>query len=81
MSQVHSGEEQPVLYLSRKCNEHEKKDAVIEKKCLAIKWVLDVLRYYLLGCQIDLITDHSPLKCMAQKRETNKQVNWWFLAL
>ena len=62
-------------------NDHEKKYAVIEKECLAIKWAVDALRYYLLGRQFELITDHAPLKWMAQKEETNRRVNRWFLAL
>lgn len=37
LSQVHNGEEHPVVYLSRKLNDHEQRYAVIEKECLAIK--------------------------------------------
>lgn len=81
LSQVHNGEEHPVVYLSRKLNDHEQRYAVIEKECLAIKWAVDALRYYLLGRQFELITDHAPLKWMAQKKETNRRVNRWFLAL
>ena len=36
LSQVHNGEEHPVVYLSRKLNDHEKKYAVIEKECVTV---------------------------------------------
>ena len=42
---------------------------------------LTFLRYYLLGRHFDLVTDHAPLKWMAQNKETNRRVNRWFLAL
>ncbi|CAJ0937379.1 unnamed protein product [Ranitomeya imitator] len=47
LSQVRDGVEHPVLYLSRKLNVHEQRYAVVEKECLAIKWALDSLKYYL----------------------------------
>lgn len=81
LSQVHSGEEQPAVYLSRKCIELENEYTVILKECLTIKWALDALRYYLLGYKFDLIIDHVPLKWMAQNKEIHRRVNWWFLTL
>ena len=81
LSQVWNGEEHPVIYLSRKLKSHEVNYATIEKECLAVKWALDSLRYYLLGRHFDLVTDHAPLKWMAQNKETNRRVNRWFMAL
>lgn len=81
LSQVWNGEEHPVIYLSRKLKSHEVNYATIEKECLAVKWALDSLRYYLLGRHFDLVTDHAPLKWMAQNKETNRRINRWFLAL
>ncbi|CAM5149942.1 unnamed protein product [Natator depressus] len=42
-------EEHPILYLSQKLLPREQKYAVVEKECLAIKWAMETLRYYLLG--------------------------------
>lgn len=77
LSQVHDGEEHSVLYLSQKLNAHEVRYAVIEKERLAIKWVVDALRCYLLGRHFDLVTNHASLKWMAQKKETNRHTNRW----
>ena len=48
---------------------------------MAIKWSLDKLRYYLLGREFTLVTDHAPLKWMAGAKDTNARVTRWFLAL
>ncbi|KAJ8369368.1 hypothetical protein SKAU_G00093960 [Synaphobranchus kaupii] len=39
----------------------ETRYSTIEKECLAIKWALDSLRYYLLRREFDLATDHLAL--------------------
>ena len=54
LSQVQAGEEHPVPYLSWKLLPREKNYATVEKECLAIKWALDTLRYYLLGTRFTL---------------------------
>ncbi|KAM3939879.1 uncharacterized protein RB166_021883 [Leptodactylus fuscus] len=82
LSQVRGGEEHPVVYLSKKLNEHEKSHcAIVEKECLAIKWALEALRYYLIGRTFTLVTDHAPLKWMSQNREKNRRVTRWFMSL
>lgn len=81
LSQTRDGEEHPIVYLSRKVNEHEKRYAIVEKEALAIKWALDMLRYDLLGRQFKLVTDHAPLKWMCVNKGQNARVTRWFLAL
>lgn len=49
LAQGIAGEEKPVVFLSRKLMPRETRYSTIEKECLAIKWSLDSLRYYLLG--------------------------------
>ncbi|CAJ0968166.1 unnamed protein product [Ranitomeya imitator] len=73
LSQVRDGVEHPVLYLSRKLNVHEQRYAVVEKECLAIKWALDSLKYYLAGRKFRLVTDHAPLKWMHLHKDRNSQ--------
>lgn len=81
MSQVVNGEEHPVIYLSRKLSPAERNYAIVEKEGLAIKWVLDSLRYYLLGRRFKLVSDHAPLQWMQGKKGNNARVTRWFLAL
>lgn len=67
--------------MSRKLTPAEQNYSIVERECLAIKWALDTLRYYLLGRRFRLITDHAPLKWMAQAKDRNARVTRWFLAL
>jgi hypothetical protein len=46
-----------------------------------VKWVLDTLKYYLLGTQFTLITDHAPLVWVDRGKDTNDRVTRWFLSL
>lgn len=81
LSQVINGEEHPVVFLSRKLTPAEKNYAIIERECLAIKWALESLRYYLLGRKFRLISDHAPLTWLRQGKGNNARVTRWFLAL
>ena len=73
--------EHPVTYISRKLLPNERNYSTVEKEALAIKWPMDKLRYYLLGREFTLVTDHAPLKWMATAKDTNARVTRWFLAL
>jgi hypothetical protein len=81
LSQVVNGEEHPVMYLSRKLTPAEKNYAIVERECLAIKWAVESLKYYLLGREFVLVTDHAPLAWMKQNKERNARVTRWFLSL
>ncbi|KAG6936720.1 hypothetical protein G0U57_011714 [Chelydra serpentina] len=74
-------EEHPILYLSRKLLPREQKYAVVERECLAVKWAMETLRYYLLGRRFTLVTDHAPLQWMQRNKEKNARVTRWFLSL
>ena len=81
LAQGERGEERPVLYLSRKLLPRETRYSTIEKECLSIKWALDSLRYYLLGWEFDLHTDHRALTWMNTMRNKNSRVTSWYLEL
>ncbi|XP_029442988.1 uncharacterized protein LOC115083327 [Rhinatrema bivittatum] len=81
LSQSEYGDEHPVLYLSRRLHEHERKYATIEKECLAVKWAIDSLKYYLAGRPFILVTDHAPLKWLHVMRDSNARLTRWYLAL
>ena len=78
---MQDGEEHPITYISRKLLPREQKYATIEKECLAIKWALEQLKYYLLGRHFTLVTDHAPLVWMSRHKETNARITRWFLSL
>ena len=70
-----------MTYIRRKLLLNERNYSTVEKEALAIKWAVDKLRYYLLGREFTLVTDHAPLKWMATAKDTNARVTRWFLAL
>jgi len=80
LSQLHEGEEDPVMFISRKLLTQEQRYSTVEKECLAIKWELETLRYYLLGRHFTLVTDHAPLVWMSRNKDSNAWVTRWFLA-
>ncbi|CAI5642576.1 unnamed protein product [Oreochromis niloticus] len=61
LAQGDPGEEHPVLYLSHKLLPRETNYSTVEKEALAIKWALEKCRYYLLGKEFELETDHRAL--------------------
>lgn len=76
-----SGEERPVVFLSRKLLPRETEYSTVEKECLAIKWSLESLRYYLLGPEFELETDHRALTWIYSMKDKDAQVTRWYLAL
>ena len=81
LSQQVRGVDRPVLYISRKLSERETRYSTIEKECLAIRWAVDTLRYYLLGRPFTLCTDHAPLQWLHRMKDANARITRWYLAL
>ncbi|XP_077940886.1 uncharacterized protein LOC144385036 isoform X1 [Gasterosteus aculeatus] len=81
LAQTREGEEHPILYISRKLLPREKNYSTVEKECLAVTWALESLRFYLLGRQFTVVSDHAPLQWMAKNKETNRRITRWFLSL
>lgn len=75
------GERHPVAYISRKLFPREVRYSTVEKEALAIKWALDSFRYYLLGREFTLETDHSALQWMEKMKDKNGRITRWYLAL
>ncbi|XDV12076.1 hypothetical protein PO909_000820 [Leuciscus waleckii] len=71
----------PVAYISRKLFPREVRYSTVEKEGLAIKWALDSFRYYLLGREFTLETDHKALQWMERMKDTNGRITRWYLAL
>lgn len=81
LAQGEPGEERPILYLSRKLQPRETRYSAVEKEGLAIKWALESLRYYLLGREFDLETDHRALTWIHSMKDHNCRLTRWYLAL
>ncbi|XP_077950197.1 uncharacterized protein LOC144389443 [Gasterosteus aculeatus] len=81
LSQEVEGVDRPVLYISRKLSEREARYSTVEKECLAIRWAVDSLRYYLLGRSFTLCSDHAPLQWLHRMKDTNARITRWYLAL
>jgi len=75
------GNYHPVAYISRKLFPREMRYSTIEKECLAVKWALDSLRYYLLGRHFTLETDHRALQWLNNMKDTNARITRWYLSL
>lgn len=71
----------PVAYISRKLLPRESRYATVEKEALAIKWALDSFKYYLLGREFILQTDHKALQWLERMKDTNGRITRWYLAM
>lgn len=71
----------PVQYISRKLFPREVRYSTVEKEALAIKWALDTLKYYLIGKEFILETDHRALQWIHKMKDTNARITRWYLSL
>ncbi len=76
LAQEIGGDEWPVLYISRKLSKRETMYSTIKKECLAIRWVVLTLRYYLLGQEFTLCSGW-----LHRMKDTNEWITHWYLAL
>ncbi|GBM73164.1 Retrovirus-related Pol polyprotein from transposon 17.6 [Araneus ventricosus] len=75
------GEEHPVLYLSKKFTDAQRKYGTTEKECAAIIYAIKKLRYYLDGQHFTIETDHNPRVWLNSNAGTNQRLMRWSLAL
>ena len=81
VSQKIDGEEHPIAYGSRRFMESEKRYAAIEKEAAAVIWALDHFKSYLLGSKFTIISDHLPLRWLAEKELVSGRLARWQLKL
>ena len=79
--QGEGADKRPIQFVSRKLFPRETRYSTIEKECLAIKWALDTLKYYLVGKEFVLETDHRPLQWLHRMRDFNSRITRWHLSL
>ena len=58
-----------ICYASRTLNEAQLNYTTTEKEFLAVVFVLEKFRQYLLGSRITIFTDHSALRYLMQKKD------------
>lgn len=77
-------DKQPVCYISRTLNEHERNYSVTDKEFFAIVWRVSQLRPYLWGNKFKITTDHLPIKYLNKKysdKEFSQRNQRWLLKL
>ena len=72
---------QPILYVSRKLKETEKKFMTTEREALAVVWMTLKLRHYLYGRHFTVVTDHRALTWLMEVSSTNGRLTRWSLQL
>ncbi|GFT06676.1 retrovirus-related Pol polyprotein from transposon 17.6 [Trichonephila clavipes] len=75
------GEEHPILYLSKKFSEVEKRYCLTEKECASIIFAIKRLHYYLDGNSFLVMTYHNPLVWLNRNVSSNPRLMQWALAL
>ncbi|GFW69920.1 transposon Tf2-9 polyprotein [Trichonephila clavipes] len=75
------GEEHPILYLSKKFSEVEKRYCTTEKECASIVFAIKRLHYYLDVNSFLVMTDHNPLVWLNRNVSSNPRLMLWSLAL
>ena len=70
-----------IYYSSRTLNDAQQNYATAEKEFLAVVFVLEKFRPYLLGLKTVIFTDHSALKYLMTKKEAKARLIQWILPL
>ncbi|GFW95163.1 transposon Tf2-9 polyprotein [Trichonephila clavipes] len=73
------GEEHPILYLSKKLSDVEKRYCTTEKECASIVFAIKKLHYYLDGYSFSVMTDHNPLMGLNRNVSSNPRLIRWAL--
>ena len=75
------GEERPVKFLSRKLTSAEKRYDTVSKELLAVVYVLNKLRKYLLGRDFTLYTDSNAVKWLFTKKDISAKHSRYIMLL
>ncbi|OIR56572.1 MAG: uncharacterized protein A8A55_2680, partial [Amphiamblys sp. WSBS2006] len=76
-----SGQERIVRTVSRTLAPAERNYGITELECLSVIWTLDKFRYYLVGREFRVITDHKALQWLDQHKDSNSKLMRWALQL
>ncbi|GFX82763.1 retrovirus-related Pol polyprotein from transposon 17.6 [Trichonephila clavipes] len=78
---IHDNQFHPVLYMSKKTSDHERKYTGFELEVLAVVEALRKFRIYVLGTSFKIITDCDALVKTLSKKELNPRIARWALYL
>jgi hypothetical protein len=70
-----------IYYASRTLNDAQLNYSTTEKELLAVVFVLDKFRSYLLGSKIIIFSDHAVLKYLFSKKDAKSRLIRWILLL
>jgi len=73
--------EHPILYLSRKFSDAERKYSTVERECAGIVYAVKKLKHYIDGQSFTIETDHNPLTWLKSNAGNNPRLLRWSLAL
>ena len=80
LTHVGEGElDHPIAFASRKLSKVEKNYSMTERRGLAMVYMLQKFRHYLLGGHFNMYTDHSALKYLVSKPMLGKRICRWLL--
>lgn len=75
------GRDQAIYYASRLLNSAERNYSTIERELLAIVYAVEKFRYYLLGKEFIITTDHSPITYLNNIKLSSARLTRWRLKL
>ncbi|KAL6329465.1 hypothetical protein AAG906_021160 [Vitis piasezkii] len=81
LGQREDGKPYVIYYASKTLNEAQRNYITTEKELLAVVFVLDKFRAYLVGSFIMVFTDHSTLKYLLTKQDAKARLIRWILLL
>lgn len=70
-----------MAYICCELPKHELAYPTIQKECLAIKWPIETLKYYLVRSLFTIITDHASFKWLKQMKTDNPCLTKRYLIL
>jgi hypothetical protein len=81
LSQKQNGIVKPVAFAGRSFNKAESNYTTTEQELLAVVYAMQHFKVYLLGREFELHTDHSALRWLLDKKETDGRLARWVLSL
>lgn len=83
LAQLHSedGSEHPVAYGSQKLSPTQSNWSTIEREAYAVIWALGKYRTLLYGASVVVVSDHNPLRFLAENAPRSAKLTRWALAL